>query len=63
MKFRNRFWGHEIENEQIKPWRITRRFDLPAPRWVGRRRFNGGGPERSGRGGGQPRAIRPGTLF
>src|SRR6267142_3900174 len=30
---------------------------------VGRRRFSGGGPERSGGRAAQPRAIRPGALF
>ena len=55
--------GHEIENEQIKPWRITRRFDLRAPRWVGRRRFSGGGPERSGGGGGAAASNPSGHTF
>jgi len=36
----------------------TRRFDDPAPGRVGRRRFSGGGPERSGGRAAQPRAQR-----
>ena len=50
-------------NEQIEPLTDNRRFDYPAPRRVGRRRFCGGGPQRSGGRGEQPRAIRPGAPF
>jgi hypothetical protein len=35
-----------------------RRFDYPAPRRLGRRRFSGGGPERSGGRAAQSRAQR-----
>jgi len=55
--------GREIGNEQIEPLTDNRRFDYPAPRRVGRRRFCGGGPQRSGGRGEQPRAIRPGAPF
>ena len=55
--------GHQAGNEQFEPPTDKQdRFDNPAPRRVGRRRFSGGGPERSGGRAAQPRAIRPDNL-
>ena len=52
-----------MEQSRSNRRQTTRRFDYPAPRRVGRRRFSGGGPERSGGRAAQPRAIRPGAQF
>src|SRR6266403_5127081 len=55
--------GHEIGNEQIEPLTDNKTVRQPGAAPVGRRRFSGGGPERSGGRAAQPRAIRPGAPF